>query len=160
MSGGRTCQPGCTCRRHSKPKCPDGCTCAKHSESHRQKMREVTNRSWQSVTNDQKNDRMATVRSHQAGCEPGCQCGRHHGQEYNGESYSVLHKRVEKARGKASAHRCADCDGKAAEWSMKRGTNGTNPQQHYEARCVSCHRRYDADSYRVPNKKNRSGGKD
>jgi hypothetical protein len=153
------CEPGCTCKRHSKPTCSEGCTCNKHSEFHRQKLGEIAKKSWSGISDESKRKRMAEVRSHRSECQPDCRCDRHKGRQYDGPSYSMLHKRVSQVRGKASTHRCTDCGGKAVEWSMKKGTDGTDPQAHYDPRCVVCHRRYDADSYRVPNKKNRSGGK-
>lgn len=76
--------------------------------------------------------------------------------------YSGSHMRTRKERGPATEHRCIDCGGEAAEWSLRRSPTGvvkyaertwpdgrtgevpfsTDPND-YEPRCVSCHRRYD-----------------
>jgi hypothetical protein len=57
-------------------------------------------------------------------------------------SYTALHNRVYRARGKAS--RCEQCgaDGQQYEWAMKHGTDGTDLNE-YVSLCRSCHRLYD-----------------
>lgn len=72
-------------------------------------------------------------------------------------SYQSAHEYTRKRKGNASAHRCVDCGGRAAEWSYTH----TCPQQvmlrvdadtsrpgcrHlecYVSRCASCHHAYD-----------------
>lgn len=71
-------------------------------------------------------------------------------------SWAAAHKRVHRVKGRASTHPCVDCGGPAREWSY----DGRDPQElvgpahgfmlaysldldHYEARCSSCHRKYD-----------------
>lgn len=60
--------------------------------------------------------------------------------------YRTRHVRVHAARGKAAGHVCVDCSGPAQEWSQIAGTTGEAPE-HYEPRCVKCHRAYDVKSY-------------
>lgn len=80
-------------------------------------------------------------------------------------SYKTAHGRVRKARGPASDHRCVDCDGRAQEWSFNPGLTGhvisgvetdgrtgaSRPMDWsadvaaYQARCMACHARFDAD---------------
>lgn len=76
-------------------------------------------------------------------CEIGCTCGRHRGTAYAGPSYDLLHKRVYRSRGKASERDCVGCDNQADEWSQLHGTDGTDPLNHYQPMCVTCHRQYD-----------------
>ena len=71
--------------------------------------------------------------------------------------YRAAHSRVERARGKASSHRCADCPGAAEHWSYDHSDPDEvqGPYQgtwksysmdvdRYEPRCVKCHRAFDA----------------
>lgn len=59
--------------------------------------------------------------------------------------YKALHRRVYRARGKAS--RCEQCGvseaGRRYEWAMIHGTDGTDPHAHYISLCRGCHRTYD-----------------
>jgi len=56
--------------------------------------------------------------------------------------YRSVHKRVERARGKASGHLCVSCGHQAETWSQIHGTSGLDPAE-YEPRCWSCHNIYD-----------------
>jgi hypothetical protein len=62
-------------------------------------------------------------------------------------SYSALHNRVYRRRGKAADHGCERCgrkgDGARYEWATVHGTDGTDPYAHYISMCVPCHRLYD-----------------
>lgn len=63
-------------------------------------------------------------------------------------SYDGAHKRVTKARGRASAHCCAmNCGRQAAHWSIVRTDSAPMPHspdpQDYRPLCVPCHKRYD-----------------
>lgn len=70
-------------------------------------------------------------------------------------TYRTLHNRLDRQRGKARTHTCVDCGRLAAQWSY----DGTDPDEryepksgcpysigldHYNPRCVSCHRRFDS----------------
>lgn len=73
-------------------------------------------------------------------------------------SYRTAHKRVERAKGKASEHACMDCGQQAQDWSLRHdapvtheGNNGGfscrysgNPDD-YEPRCKACHATYDRE---------------
>lgn len=66
--------------------------------------------------------------------------------------YYAMHRRLYRAKGRASDHQCVDCGQAAAHWSYdhsdlneKRGEHGpysTDPD-HYLPRCVGCHNRLD-----------------
>ena len=69
--------------------------------------------------------------------------------------WDAAHVRVKKVRGKASSYKCVDCGGAAAEWSydnldahelidQKKNIAYSLSVEHYEARCVPCHRKFDA----------------
>lgn len=68
--------------------------------------------------------------------------------------YRAVHVRLRTERGPAAAHPCVDCYGRAAHWSYdhadpdeKQSSHGhysTDPE-HYQPRCVSCHKRFDLD---------------
>jgi hypothetical protein len=62
-------------------------------------------------------------------------------------TYTALHNRVYRARGKASSHGCEHCGRKDAdsryEWATVHGTDGTDPVAHYISLCIACHRLYD-----------------
>lgn len=71
--------------------------------------------------------------------------------------YNAAHARVKRLHGSASSHNCVDCGTRAAHWSYdhedpnERYAHGysRNPvaysadSEHYQARCVPCHKRYD-----------------
>jgi hypothetical protein len=71
-------------------------------------------------------------------------------------TYKGLHKRLRRARGRASEHACIGCGAQAQEWSydhvdinelrvLHRGrlvALSADPF-HYEPRCSACHRHYD-----------------
>lgn len=70
--------------------------------------------------------------------------------------YTTAHRRVANARGPASAHACVDCGESAAHWSYDHRdpeeiTPSSGPRtqtystktEHYQPRCVPCHRSFD-----------------
>jgi hypothetical protein len=74
-------------------------------------------------------------------------------------TYTAIHRRLTRTRGKASAYACVDCGAEAREWSYDGGDPDeyqvpaktlrgwmavTENLQAYSPRCVPCHRRYDA----------------
>ena len=70
-------------------------------------------------------------------------------------SYSAVHVRLRRVRGKASTHSCADCGGRAAQWSYGRNSETERQSDYgpystnlddYEPRCVPCHKRFDLAS--------------
>lgn len=79
-------------------------------------------------------------------------------------TYKAVHLRVKAAHGPASSHLCADCGGKAEQWSYDHsdpderisedGRAYSLSTDHYFPRCVSCHKRYD---YAVLRRKGRLG---
>ena len=68
---------------------------------------------------------------------------------------SGAHMRVRNTRGPAKELNCVDCGEKAAHWSYDhndpqeisdpRGPYSLDPE-HYEPRCVPCHKRFDLDA--------------
>lgn len=83
--------------------------------------------------------------------------GKHYYSEEPG--YSAAHSRVRRIHGSASLHSCSDCGEPAYHWSYdhmdademyheyKPGTFAaySAKPEHYSARCVPCHKRYDLD---------------
>lgn len=73
----------------------------------------------------------------------------------------TVHNRLDSLFGKASKHRCVDCDGQAAEWTW---TNDGDKYDiaNYDPRCISCHRKYD-NSYdnlsNIPSNKGETNGR-
>jgi len=72
--------------------------------------------------------------------------------------YSAAHERIRSAKGSASDYQCVDCGGAAAHWSYDHAdpderTSAVvkgNPAysldpDHYDPRCVSCHKVFDLD---------------
>lgn len=73
--------------------------------------------------------------------------------------YTAAHARVRALRGSASQHRCVDCNKQALHWSYDHadpqertskapatlGIAFSLSPQHYEPRCVPCHKRFDLD---------------
>lgn len=71
--------------------------------------------------------------------------------------YKEAHRRVKRARGSASTHRCVDCGGAALHWSYNHAAKDEKWGRHedgilvpfstnvedYEPRCVPCHKRFD-----------------
>ena len=66
--------------------------------------------------------------------------------------YHTFHGRMLRHRGPARHHACVDCEGSAEEWSydhkdaaelMDGGKRYSLKYEHYEPRCVSCHRKLD-----------------
>lgn len=66
---------------------------------------------------------------------------QHHNWKGDQAKYRARHRRVEAARGKASAYQCP-CGTRAAEWSLRHDKDGLDLQD-YTALCVTCHREYD-----------------
>lgn len=74
---------------------------------------------------------------------------------YNDQpTYSGMHQRMRSLKGDASWYICVDCDSLAEEWSYdgldddsltddRSGCKYSVNPDHYEARCRSCHRKYD-----------------
>lgn len=67
-------------------------------------------------------------------------------------TYAGAHLRIRAVRGPASEHGCIDCGRPAAHWSYDRsdpheraGPDGpySTDSQHYQPRCVPCHKRFD-----------------
>ena len=74
-------------------------------------------------------------------------------------AYHTLHDRLDEDRGRASEHACVDCGAPAQHWSYDHADLdelvGQNPRstafglsyslkpEHYDPRCVPCHRRFD-----------------
>lgn len=56
--------------------------------------------------------------------------------------YRASHKRVTKARGRASGYPCAFCGLPARHWSQVHGTDMSDPR-NFRALCVPCHTAYD-----------------
>lgn len=69
----------------------------------------------------------------------------HHSWKGADATYTALHNRVYRARGKANhCDRCgADDPAKRYEWAMLHGTDGTDVHEHYMPMCQHCHRTYD-----------------
>lgn len=71
-------------------------------------------------------------------------------------SYTTLHQRVRKHKGKARHHLCVDCGEQAAHWSYnnsghmeRRAEDGRRYSldlAQYEPRCVRCHSNFDANA--------------
>ena len=71
-------------------------------------------------------------------------------------TYNAAHDRVKNSRGTAKTHACIDCGTTAAHWSYRhddpdeqheligrsRVAYSPNPE-HYDPRCVPCHKRFD-----------------
>lgn len=79
-------------------------------------------------------------------------CGARLHQLLDVVGYTTAHQRVQHEKGKASSHACVDCGGAAAQWSYDHDdpdqlTEGAYPYSlgvdHYVARCVPCHKRFD-----------------
>lgn len=68
-------------------------------------------------------------------------------------SYSAVHLRLRKWRGRASAHQCIDCGKRAGQWSYghARGPGHRECEvgpysvdlADYDPRCVTCHKKFD-----------------
>lgn len=76
----------------------------------------------------------------------------------DGATYTAMHLRVRKARGRAAEHLCIDCRRPAAQWSYDRADpdqrqSAEGPYsvriEHYEPRCVPCHKRFDLEATRA-----------
>lgn len=71
-------------------------------------------------------------------------------------SYSAVHQRMARARGRASAHMCA-CGARAAQWAYDHADPNEKPSQygpystdpaHYFPSCTSCHKKFDMERIR------------
>lgn len=72
----------------------------------------------------------------------------------NEPTYSAIHSRLAATRGSARKQRCTDCGGRAEQWSYDHagpdelvsalGHAYSIDLDHYDARCCSCHRVFDA----------------
>lgn len=71
---------------------------------------------------------------------------------------TAVHQRIRKERGNAKNHFCIDCGGQAAHWSYdhtaqderycpEKGPYTIN-HDHYDPRCVSCHKKFDMGTIR------------
>lgn len=77
----------------------------------------------------------------------------HPGWKGDDVGYLGAHDRLRAAHGKASDHFCADCGGRAADWSYTYGAPGemhssrgypyTTDMSYYVPRCKTCHIRFD-----------------
>lgn len=82
-----------------------------------------------------------------------CGASFHHRSDAPG--YSAAHRRVREALGRARNHPCVDCGGSASQWSYDHadgdemvGIDGyaySAHPDHYDPRCVPCHKRFDLD---------------
>jgi hypothetical protein len=78
-------------------------------------------------------------------------CGARDCRRKDVVGYSAVHERLRTRRGPARAHRCVDCGGPAAQWSLNhdgaslRASEGpySMDESRYVPRCVPCHKRYD-----------------
>ena len=80
--------------------------------------------------------------------------GRAHTQWTESPTYNTAHKRVRGAKGSAKVLPCVDCGAQAAEWSYDHadadeliddaGFRYSTDTDHYQPRCVACHRTHDA----------------
>ena len=66
-------------------------------------------------------------------------------------TYTSLHYRIYRDRGKASAENCTHCAEagvakQALDWAQIHGTDGTDIWADYVALCRKCHMRYDAEA--------------
>lgn len=66
----------------------------------------------------------------------------HHSWKGDQASYTALHNRVYRARGKASCCEQCSTDKGPYEWAMRHGTDGTDVNE-YVSLCKPCHRLYD-----------------
>lgn len=66
------CEPGCTCKRHTKTgtKCPPGCTCARHDRA------QIEARS-QKISQAKTGKPLSAEHRAALKCRPGCTCGKH-----------------------------------------------------------------------------------
>ena len=68
-------------------------------------------------------------------------------------TYNAVHQRLRITRGIAKAHECVDCGGQAKQWSYDHsdpaakvseiGIPYSTELEHYVARCIPCHKRFD-----------------
>lgn len=66
--------------------------------------------------------------------------------------YAAMHQRLRTDRGPATRHRCVDCNNPAEQWSYDHADPDERTEdgmpyslqvEHYQARCVRCHKRFD-----------------
>lgn len=83
-------------------------------------------------------------------------CGNVLHQLEDTAEYGAAHDRVTKLNGPAKNHACIDCGGQAAHWSYDHADDDERRSEtikgapayslspdHYEARCIPCHKRFD-----------------
>lgn len=84
-------------------------------------------------------------------------CGNKANHLSDDVDYSAAHGRVRKERGKASRYPCVDCGARAKHWSYDHADPDERTSsvertmglafslniEHYQPRCVPCHKRYD-----------------
>lgn len=73
--------------------------------------------------------------------------------------YNAAHTRVRAERGPARHHRCIDCGNQAAHWSYDHtdpeecraevGLSYSTKPEHYDPRCVPCHKTFDLGRERI-----------
>ncbi len=79
-------------------------------------------------------------------------CG-HRRHKRRTDTYSSVHQRLSRLKGRAAEHPCADCGGGAKHWSYDHsdpnelvtdtGWTYSLAPNHYHPRCVPCHKRFD-----------------
>jgi hypothetical protein len=136
---GVKCVTGCTCRRHSAP----------HSGSPRPGARTpVDLEQLRALAPDLSQQEIAT----KLGTTRKVIQNRMREADIEGHTptlsltYGAKHKRLRKARGKASAHQCVKCDNAALDWAQVHTEDGTDPWADYVPMCRSCHLGYDYDA--------------
>lgn len=81
----------------------------------------------------------------------------HHAWMGDRPSYEAAHRRIDAAHGKAKTHTCVGCGGPGAQWSYDHGDADemlyeykpgkycaySADMDRYQARCMSCHTRFD-----------------
>jgi hypothetical protein len=88
-------------------------------------------------------------------CPPHCDCGRHRppGAILPPERVSqhALHRRLNRARGRAAAHLCDGyCGSPAHDWARLHGTSGWDFGKDYIPLCRKCHLAYDREARQNP----------
>lgn len=90
--------------------------------------------------------------------------GERNGRPLKGSvpSHAAIHKRLARTLGSARKRACVDCGGRARDWSYDAADPNelTSPQgpysldlNHYQPRCVSCHRKFDGAGNRPRNER-------
>lgn len=170
---GSRCQPGCTCRKHSRARCEPGCTCKRHtpSEADLARLRSMAGNSKGRKLSDEQRRKMSVARigkplseAHRArvaatNADPELKkrkAAARKARRKTPETYRQVHKRLVCDKGSASTHSCVDCGGQAQGWSHDWPTWEDVAQdiKHpratfstnldaYVPRCKPCHTRLD-----------------